>query len=203
MKAGILSCLGFLFLVCFSGCKKSLKPADYYQWSNNPKNVLSKWQYLKYYNFNVVYRPLDFMALSQLKGEKLSFDAFKEARKGFECCRHFMIKIYAKDTSDVLRYKLQTPEEYYERVRYLSSEMGKYLTLVEGNDTLACSFFHYERTYKMQPYATVMAFFERKQSKANESKSMRLLLDRGGFNPDKLEFNFTEKELEQIPQLSF
>lgn len=197
------STLCFLLIILLMGCRKSLNPSQYYTWNNDKKGVLSKWIFDKYYNFNVTYRPIDFMALSGLNGEQLTNSKFKESKKGFLCCRHFMIKIYAKDTSDVLKYKIRSEQEYYDRVRYLSSEIGNYLKLVDGNDTLNCTFFHYERTYKMQSFATVMAFFERKRMEDSEEKPMKLILKTGGFNPKDMAFNFTENDLKQIPNLSF
>lgn len=193
--------MGLIMII--SACKRSLKPSEYYKWNNNENNTVSVWKKEKHYNFNVIFRPKEFMALAQLNGEKLTNRAFKKALSGFECCRHFAIKIYAKDTTDVLKYKLRSQEEYFERIKYLSSEIGNHLKLVEGNDTLSCTFAHYERTFKMQPHATVMAFFERKNPNKSESTPMKLILSRGGFNPTALIFDFTEKQLKTIPNLNY
>lgn len=196
----------FLFIVTTviaTGCRKSLKAAEYYSWNNQKSNPLSKWHKGKYYNFNVVYRPINFMALSQLNGEELTEAKMKETRQGLLCCRHFKISIQSKDTSDVLKYKLRTKEEYFERIKYLSNDIANHLFLIEGKDTLQCTFSHYERSYKLNSSATVMAFFERKKSGQSEEIPMKLILTTGGFNPSNLEFKFNENELKNIPNLIY
>lgn len=190
------------FFVTIAGCRKSLNPADYYAWNNKPNNPLSKWHKGKYYNFNAVYRPIDFMALSQLNGEQLSKEKMIELQQGLFCCRHFKISIQSKDTSDVLKYKLRTTDEYYERIKYLSNDITNHLFLIEGKDTLPCTFSHYERAYKLKSSATVMAFFERKKSGQSEQIPMKLILTTGGFNPSNLVFEYNENELKNIPNLT-
>jgi hypothetical protein len=185
------------------GCKRQLKPAEYYAWNNSKNTSIIKTHKDKYYNFQVAFRPIDFMALSQLNGEKLTAKNFEVAKKGLVCCRHFKIDVQTKDTSDVLMYKLRSKEEYYERIKYLSTDISSHLYLIEGTDTLPCTFAHYERTYKMKSSATVMAFFERKDPDLSETTPMKMLITRGGFNPATLEFTFTEKDLNNIPKLNY
>lgn len=185
-----------------TSCTNSIGPKEYFQWNNDPKCILTKKVALKHYHIDVTYRPIDFMALAQLNGEKLTSSAFVNARKGFECCRHFKIEIKAKDSSDVLKYKLRNKEEYYERIKYLSNDIQQHLFLIEGNDTLACTFIHYEKTFKMKAGATVLAFFERNENNKSEKLPMQLFITRGGFNPDKLTYVFEENVLNKIPQLS-
>lgn len=197
LAAYLTSC----FLI-FSSCKGSLNPSEYFKWNNRPNSEINKVAVLKHYCFDVTYRPIDFMALAQLNGEKLDETAFKKSRKGFECCRHFKILISSKDSSDVLKYKLRNKEEYFERIKYLSNDIQQHLFLIENKDTLPCTYVHYERTYKMKAGATVMAFFERKTNNDSETKPMQLFITRGGFNPDKLTFDFSKEDLNTIPKLS-
>jgi hypothetical protein len=184
-------------------CTERLKPADYFNWNNQPNSPLIKNNLGKYYTISATFRPIDFMAISQLNGEVITDKKLNETKTGLTCCRHFKINIQAKDSSDVLTYKLRNKEEYYERVKYLSTDISSHLYLIEGTDTLPCTFSHYERTYKMKASANVMAFFERKKVNLPENQPMKLLLTTGGFNPNTLEFKFNETELNNIPQLIY
>ena len=183
-------------------CKGSLKPEEYYRWNNRSKSVLKKTISLKHYRFDITFRPKEFMALAQLNGEKLTRSTISQSLKGFECCRHFKIQISSKDSSDVLKYKLRSNDEYSARIKYLSNDIQQHLFLVENKDTLPCTFILYERTFKMKPDATVMAFFERKSNNQSEQIPMELIITRGGFNPDKLSFKYSQKDLNTIPKLS-
>jgi hypothetical protein len=203
MKHLILYLILISSSILLIGCGKSLKTADYFNWNNQPNSPLIKNNLGKYYTISATFRPIDFMALSQLNGEEITEKKMNDTKSGLTCCRHFKINIQAKDSSDVLTYKLRSKDEYYERIKYLSNDISNHLYLIDGKDTLSCTFSHYERTYKMKSSATVMAFFERKKSNLPENIPMKLLLTTGGFNPNTLEFKFNETELNNIPQLIY
>lgn len=200
--------IGLIFLIAIMFCiviiafirKSGVSPTYYYSWNNSKQSTVSKWINSSAFLFNANYRPKEFMALSELNGEQLTNSTFNKALKNYECCEHILLKIFSKDTvSEALSYKMTDKAEYYERIRFLNSEFGSKTILIDGKDTLPCTFYLYERTYKLQPFISVNLIYEKKHKTRN--KQMKLLIEPTLFNAQAVEITFNKDELSQIPQL--
>jgi hypothetical protein len=149
---------------------------------------------------NLNYRTNEFMALSELNGEEVDAQKLDKALKNYACCEHFLLRIFSNDTiSEALSYKIINEQEYYERIRFLSSDFGSKTYLIDGKDTLSCTFHHFERTYKMKPYISLNLIYEKKST--NRYNKMTLVIEPTIFNSSVIRFDLNESMLEKLPKL--
>ena len=188
---GIGAILAIVSLVIFSFISnRKLTPENYFNWFNSSQCTVSSWKQSDFMIMNLNYRTNEYMALSELNGETVSEVNFKAALKNYNCCEHFLLKIFASDTiSEALSYKIINEQEYYERIRFLSSDFGSKVVLVDGSDTLPCTFHHFERTYKMKPYISVNLIFEKKRQIKNK---MSLIIYPTPFNNSEIKFEIID-----------
>ena len=72
------------------------------------------------------------------------------------------------------------------------------LFLVRDQDTIPCSLYHFERTYNIAPYCTLLLGFDKKFKKF--SSYQILYVDRL-FSNKIITFNFLKESFERIPKL--
>lgn len=193
---GLLS--GFIYAFNFKG--NALKPSDYFNWFNSKICSVSKWEKSDPMLFNVIYHSEDYMVLSELNGEAINDEKVKTSRKNYKCCEHFLLKIFSDDTvSEALSYKISNEQQYYDRIQYLNAEFGSRTYLIHGKDTLKCTFYHFERTYKMRPYISMNLIYEKKN--INKIEPMVLVIEPTIFNQKQIRINFEKNDLDQIPKL--
>lgn len=197
---GIGAILAIVSLVIFSFISnRKLTPENYFNWFNSSQCTVSSWKQSDFMIMNLNYRTNEYMALAELNGETVSDMNFEAALKNYKCCEHFLLKIFASDTtSEALSFKIINEQEYYERIRFLSSDFGSKVVLVDGSDTLPCTFHHFERTYKMKPYISVNLIFEKKRQIKNK---MSLIIYPTPFNNSEIKFEISGSMLSDIPKL--
>lgn len=71
----------------------------------------------------------------------------------------YLIQIKNSSGTSPLLYNLKDEVEYGGRVNYFSSGIQRDLSLLQGSDTLSCSFVHWERSFTSKPILTVTAIF--------------------------------------------
>jgi hypothetical protein len=159
-----------VFLIILSNCtNRSMVPADYVKWVKSEKNGLYQEKQTDEYVFCLQYKPLDYVALLEQRPNETfdnkQFEADKNKMKGLE---HYTFSIRTKEKGNPLKQGISLEKEAFERENYFSYQLQNDLLLVEGKDTLACAFSHFERTYELSPYITFIVGFERKpNSKQN------------------------------------
>lgn len=99
--------------------------------------------------------------------------------------------------TDVFHYKLKSHEDVSSRTAYFSFGIQKDLTIrYQGQDTLDCSFSHFERGIANFPVSKVMAYFPYRKE-AVESVSFDTRIFSGG----KISFDFQSLNVTRLPQL--
>lgn len=203
MKNGFLLILSLVTIsvVFFSFYSvKRLKPADYFKWFQAKDCPVSIWQQSDEMLFNLNYRSKEYMALTELNGEEFTEEKFNTSLENYNCCDHFLLKIFAGDTiSEALSYKIRQEGDYYERVRFLTTEFGSNTYLIDGDDTLNCTFSHFERTFKMRPYISMNLIFEKKKLTKDAKKI--LVIEPTIFNSKELRFEIDKNTLSKLPEL--
>ena len=110
------------------------------------------------------------------------------------------MKVEIENTEgEFIRYGNPSAEEYSHRINYCSFQMQKDIFLVEGDDTLACGLFHFERTYDIAPYATFLLGFPLKKEKQNKDKV--LVFNDRLFNKGTMRFVFKNEDIKKTPLL--
>ncbi len=94
---------------------------------------------------------------ANLMGEKLSENL--EYNESF----YFLMKI-SNDNNNPLMEGLVSKEEFGSRVNYLSNDIAKDLSIIQGVDTIPCSMAHWERTYDLRKDITLNLMFRKKNN---------------------------------------
>jgi hypothetical protein len=145
-----------------SCAKKELYPAEYISWVDSPESSLSDKKIIGDYEFTVQYKPADYLALRELKHQEPTSALLAEKSKAYQSLHYFVFKIATiKHDKDIIKTVAQSPEDYQQVLAYFISGIKDDFTLLEGDDTLACKFQTFERTYNIEPYTTFIVAFDR------------------------------------------
>jgi hypothetical protein len=188
-------------LMCCNS-KQTLNREAYIRWMNDPECPLKNEKQIGDYTFIAQYKPIDLVALGEFSIEDLPNGvAFDSIKKEFEGMQYFVLKIGVSDASkDMLSFGISNQQEYYNRVEYFATHAQQDLYLVEGTDTLPCRLYHFERTYGVSPFNNLLIGFENNME-ADNVKTKRLHFNDQALGHGMLQFNFSEKDLKNIPQL--
>lgn len=179
--------------------KKSLEPVEYVKWIENPENGLKVEKPIGDYQFTLLYKPLEYIVLKEAKQLEIKKSELKKGVEEISDFDYFTFQIgTVKNVEDVLKFGVNTNEEFQKRVDYFSFRMQNDLKLVDGKDTLQCSLFHFERTFGIAPYCTFVLGFE-KGGKELKNKTLIYNDEILGLGPVKLMIQ--AENLNNIPQL--
>jgi hypothetical protein len=145
---------------------------DYVQWVKKPENGLCLQQKVEDISFILQYEPLEYVALRNLKAEKVTKSLLESEKKQISGFQYYTLTIETDKGTDILKYGTNSPYDLSQRIDYYSFRMQNDLKLVEDKDTLPCIMFHFERTYGIAPYSNFVLAFEL-------SASEKACLDRG------------------------
>jgi hypothetical protein len=97
--------------------------------------------------------------------------AINQKKKEYLPLQYFMLRITALEhTGELLKYNLESEQEYSSRVHYCYSLIHEDIQLLDGKEERACSFSHMERIYNAAPFVSFSLAFERS---AKEQKKLQ------------------------------
>lgn len=187
-----------------------LAPADYLNWIENGKNGLLVTKTISDLNFSVFYKPYEYIVLKENEDSTLKPDELKNKINELNQMQYFTFRITAPSSSnELLKYKLLSQDEYFARVEYFSFKMQDDLKLVDGNDTLRCELFHFERIYNLAPYCTFVIGFplskeqitSNTQNQPYKLRDKTIVFEDKIFNSGIVKLTFESKILNHIPKL--
>ncbi|MFN5442757.1 MAG: hypothetical protein ACK48V_00855 [Crocinitomicaceae bacterium] len=178
---------------------KSLLPIDYIKYFENPKNGLNITTIEGLNEYQLQFKTAEYMIAKSEEKLELSKKFVEKEKKEFGDVTYFTLKIKTNSgEQDILKEGVKNSDEFGGRVAYFSFFMQQDLLMVKDKDTIPCSVFHFERTYGIAPYCTLLLGFENKGKKNN---SLQILyLDRL-FSNKILSFNMLEESFKKIPRL--
>jgi hypothetical protein len=181
--------------------KKETMPTNtYIKWVRNPENGLIKTKTINELQFKVQYKPYEYIVCMEEQTEKIADTLMKRKLKELEGMQYYDLKILLKNNEgELLKSGLTAAGEYDNRVKYFSFGMQQDIQLVDGNDTLPCTMYHFERAYDATPVCTILLGFNKDNSKEGKAKTL-LFYDRT-FNKGLLKFTFKENRLQTLPKL--
>jgi hypothetical protein len=187
-----------------SSAPERLQPVEYVSWIENPENGMKQEKVIGDLSFTVQYKPLEFIALKTLGPSAANEKTVQEARKEYEGMQYYTLTINNNaGVSDLLKYEVSDMQEYQQRVSYFSFDMQRDLLLVEGEDSLRCRLFHYERVYGLAPYATFLLGFDLPAKKSQEVRDKLLVYRERVFETGMLKFRIKAENLNNVPELKF
>ena len=219
--AGLLLFLGSMIYSCKDGQKEKINALhagieeievpeeiknevmpvkDYMQWMQDPKNGFHKVKPMDDIEFVVQYKTPEFIICREERKETLSDSLVKRKQQELQGVHYFDLKIQLiNGEGELLKHQLANKEAYENRVRYFAFEMQKDIQLVDGKDTLPCLLYHFERTYDVAPFCTILLGFN--ENKKNIHKPKTLLVYDKIFNKGLQKFTFKENKLQTLPKL--
>lgn len=195
----ILVIMALLGYSCGNG-RKALAPEQYMSWIKSSEKDLVKIKEVKGYRFTVKLQPAELLVLRHQErfNSQSSVDSLINIQKGVV---NLVMDIGSADNQHpLLRANLASEEEYYQRMFYYTSEVQKDIYLVEGSDTLPCSFYHFEQTFNITPVNSMIMEFERKNPQAGY-QDITLVYEDRMLNTGMLKFSFKKSFLNNLPQL--
>ncbi len=190
LKVKINSLLAVILLLA-SCSGKELGPDEYTRWVENKNNGCISEKSIGGMQFTAMHKPLEYVVLKECGGNMSLFDSLKGDFEGME---YYTIKMRAESQNkDVLLHNIGSEQEYYERINYYTTNAQHDVYLVEAGDTIYCELYHYERSYGVSPYNSMLLGF--KTRPGNRDKPAKLCFNETVFNTGLLLFNFDKNNL--------
>lgn len=192
----VLISLGLLAFV-----NGSLDPIDYLQNANDDNSPLSKTHRFDGFSMEVDYRPSAYMAASQLvksKGDKLDFE---ETKSDFATTSNYNLKIENLSGGAIMKGIAGDAMQYQDLVQYLSFGIQNDLYIGNDQDTIPCSFVHFERNYDVAPFLNVQFGFNVENFEKGDEWFVMFDADRFRLGPLYYRFEYSEKF--ENPSLEF
>ncbi len=161
--------------------------------SEKYRNVMEDSEYIKTKTFGNLELSLEYKSTAEMLNEQLNdvedgnSVSKGELKESLEDYMSFKLKLENLKGNGMLKNIVKTVPEYQALIQYLSFDMQKDLFLCTENDTLQCSFAHFERNFDLAPYANIgLGFYRTGLGESicqNENWSVLLHADRFGLGP--------------------
>ncbi|MBO9702038.1 MAG: hypothetical protein J7604_17655 [Sporocytophaga sp.] len=199
MNAGLFPSL----ISSLTGSNKTLKAGEYIQWIEDKNNGLIDSRDFDDLNYYVQYKPIDYVTLKTLGPDGLNKKIFSETKKEYEGMQYFTLTLSNRSSQeDLLRYDVTGSEEYQHRVSYFAFDAQNDIKLIQGTDTLYCKLYHFERTYNIGPFVSLLMGFDM-PSKKNQSSDKILTFHDRAFGNGIIKLKIKSENVEKIPDLIF
>lgn len=184
-----------------SNTKTELPLEQLVKWVGEKENDLSKTKDISEMTYHLSYMTKECMAYMELKDKPYSKEDLQKTLGYYSEMSYFNFRIELKaGQGELLKYNLKSPQQYTERISYVSFEMQKDIYLVQGKDTLLPGLYHFERTFDVAPFTTVMLAFDNK--KFNPSEEFTVVYNDKLFNKGFIKYNYKPKQLIDLPNLA-
>ncbi len=173
---------------------------EFVSWCSNEENQLSKSKAISEMIYRVNFLPAESMAYTELKTSQYDLETFQKTSESYKSMSYFNFRLQLNNgNGELLKYKVNSPAHYEERIKYVSFYMEKDLYLVQGNDTVYPGIYHFERTYEVVPFITVMLAFD--NTKFDKEKEFTIVYNDKLFEKGLVKFTYQNKVLVDVPQV--
>ncbi|MGD1845368.1 MAG: hypothetical protein ACFB10_08245 [Salibacteraceae bacterium] len=177
---------------------KSLSPEVYWHWVEDTDNGLKTIQRTTDFEWSLQYRPAPYIALQELRTFAPHSRDFEEKVAELKGLDYYTLRIRSLQNKEVAATNAEGEDDFFARQHYLSSYFAEDLQLVDGQDTLPCALFHFERNYSLAPYNDVLLAFE---TQANAEGNKRLLINSPVLETEPLVLEITAEAIHNLPDL--
>jgi hypothetical protein len=191
----------FLFALSVVACNKKnekLSLEEYIKFIQNPDNGFITEKELGDYKFQVLYQPKDYLIASEIKSGCIDKSHVVERTKELDGYQCVVLRVKSKESNELLSADNGSEEEYYKRLEYFSGNAQSDMFLLDGQDTLPCVLYHYERNYGLSPITSIVMTF--KNNKNSNSDKKIFVFDDKILGLGKLNVSL-EFDINSIPQL--
>lgn len=195
-------------LLLLSSCgQQVLEPVDYVQWMKNPEHGFYRTKTITPLEVVAQYKTTNFIIANEKRSNEIEVAAYQAREKELEGMHYWTLKLSIDDPNlpnrgakawNILNYGVEDKQQEQERLMYFSYAMQRDLKLVEGQDTLPCALYHFERSYDLDKSRTfVLGFPKGKDTNADKT----LLIDIPYFNTGLIKINYPKELLQQAPNM--
>lgn len=171
-------------------------PEKLVRYVNSEENGFFKSKSIDNITYSSMLKPVEYL----LAQKRLKENNNKLMATDFEDLQYFDLRISVEDfKAEFIKYDVDSPVDYEERVKYCAFEMQNDIKLIDGNDTLECVMFHFERAYDVVPYGHFILGFETKKKSMIETKT--LCFDDKLFNKGMIKFAYSPQTIAKQPVL--
>ena len=183
-----------------SGEIKSLTADGLLSYTINPENGLLKTKKINEFSYSVKFKPIPYIIAQEADGKSVGAEEYAKKVDELRGLQYYDLRLEVENTNDeILKYDLNSSEQYDARVNYLAFQMQNDIQLIDGNDTLNCLMYHMERAYDIVPYSTILCGFKNLKKTKIEDKTF--VLHDNLFNNGIIKLTFLNSDIENIPQL--
>jgi hypothetical protein len=199
----VIELLSVLIILAFiPGCRKRLSTAEYAGFIKNQENGLQKTISVEHFEYNVQYRPHEYMVAQENPGQE---QEQKKRLQELAGTVWFNVGIKCTEGSSPLRYQLQSKEEYDQRLNYYLNEAAKDIRLVYGGkDTLPVMAYAFENSYNLTPVETMVVGFALPKGNEDETElkdNIQLVFSDRALNNGIIKATFHKSDINNIPHL--
>jgi hypothetical protein len=178
----------------------SLDAGSYVSWFRSQEHGFKKRKTLNDLTYFLQYKSPEYIALIESHGEGIKKDSVEKRSKELQGLIYFDFSISLKGGQDeLLKYQINSPADYQERVKYMSFDMQKDIKLVQDKDTISCGLYHFERIYDIGPYSNYLLAFDSKGIDLN--KELTFVFNDKVFHNGLVKFTFSGGKLIYLPKL--
>lgn len=127
----------------------SLSISDFIEYVRTEANGLTSTVSRNNYSLSATYEPADYLALKELRNEKITPENFGKVREKFTDYYYFDFLIKAPEGKDILDKRDSSKSAIV--FHHLSFEFSNDVFLISGNDTMPCLLHHFENTNAISP----------------------------------------------------
>lgn len=183
-------------LLLISACTKSMPPKEFVNWIEDEENGYRQSVDAGDIKITLQERPLKYRICIENQGE-INNAIISESKEEDEPLLHFhFILRPSKVETPFLMFRANDEAEYFERLRYYTSEVENDIMLVSESDTLYPVLCHFERNYHVAPYNVITFAFENHESIAD---NYRVIFNDQIFNQGPISFKIDNNK--KIPKL--
>lgn len=179
---------------------KSLDPPYYTKWIQDKRNGLLQENIRNNIRYEVIYMPDEYIICQEVKSNTIKDSLLNSRLSELIGMQYFKLRISLLDENgDLLKYNMNSPGQYTERINYASFAMQNDIRLIQNKDTISCMLFHFERLFEAAPNGTFLLGFPLGQQKTLSDKIIEFndnLFDQGNQT-----FIFRKDALNRIPKL--
>ncbi len=197
----IFSGLGILLLAC--GRPSPVRPDVFIKKVETAGSGLLMKKEIANVMFSVQYKPVDYILSKELMNHSLISSDLEKRRKQLDGYRYFTFRVKGKDEKDPVRIGTLSQEEYDQKQGYLSSDIQRDFLLVEGKDSVPCSICHYEKTYGLSPFVTLVLAFKDSENRNKEDNELSFLYQDHVFGAGNIWMKISTGDLKDIPTVNF
>lgn len=190
-------------LLLLWGCgPPELIPSDYVTWVQDEAHGLRQTRTISPLRVTTLYKPLPYIIAQEERTNTIDLEHYQSRTAALQGMQYYTLQVAIEGNTqrDVTNYQVVDGTAQQERLAYLSFGMQQDIQLIQGEDTLPCKLFHFERSYDLAPHRTFVLGFEEPKGVVS-TQERTLVVELRPFNTGPLKFNYSETTLSKIPKL--